>query len=434
MSQELDRRFFDAIRSGVEERGMPAFSETMSNAQIWALVNHIRELQHSAYRQGGGAPKEQGGVYQTTHADYKVETVVASGVRTPWSVDFLPTGELLIADRPGALHVFKDGKTLSGVAGVPRVVDRGQGGLMDVAVHPDFAKNGWIFLSFSAAADRGSGNFTRIVRATLKLDGGAWTLADQKNLFDVKQEHFVSSTLHFGCRIVFDPADSNLIYFCIGERGQARKAQDLSLPNGKVYRIKVDGTTPSDNPFVSQSNAYGQIWSYGHRNPQGLCFDLDGNLWLTEHGPRGGDELNLIKKGRNYGWPLVSYGIEYSGAPLSVPWPELVSAAKSENIAMPTYRWMPSSAACGLDVVRPGPKGEAFPKWRGDLLSGGLAGQSIDRVRVKVNPDGSSTVVEVEEILFGMGRVRDVVCGPEGAVYIALNDPMKVIRLAPAKP
>lgn len=434
MSQDVDRRFFDAIKSGVEEKGMPAFSETMSNAQMWALVNHIRELQQRAHRQGGGGPREQGGMYRSTHADYTIETVVSSGISIPWSVDFLPSGEMLIADRPGAMRLWKDGKLSGAVQGVPKVVHRGQGGLMDVAVHPDFAKNNWVFLSFAAAADRGSGNFTRIVRGTLKPDGGEWALADLVTVFDVKQEHFVNSTLHFGCRIVFDPADSNVLFFCIGERGQGRKAQDLALPNGKIYRIKVDGAVPSDNPFVGQSNAYAQIWSYGHRNPQGMCFDLNGNLWATEHGPRGGDELNLITKGRNYGWPLVSFGIEYSGAPLGVPWPELEPAAKAENIAMPTYRWMPSSAACGLDVVRPGPRGEAFPKWKGDLVSGGLAGQSVDRLRVKVSPDGSSTVMEVEEILLGQGRVRDVVCGPEGAVYIVLNDPDKVVRLVPAKP
>ncbi len=433
MSQDLDRRFFDTIKGGLEVKGMPPFGETLTNPQIWALVNHIRALQHNAYRSTGGKPKATNGVYSSLHGDYTLETVIASDLDTPWSVDFLPTGEMLITERAGSLRIFRNGKLSTPVSGLPTVLSRGQGGLMDVAVHPDFAKNGWIFLSFTVAAPSGSANFTKLVRGKLTLADDAWAWTDQQTLFEAKPEHYVNSDIHFGCRIVFDPKDSNLLYFCIGERGQGKKAQDVTLPNGKVFRIKIDGSIPADNPFAKQPDAYGQIWSFGHRNPQGLCFDLAGNLWDTEHGPRGGDELNLILKGRNYGWPLVSYGIEYSGAPLSAPWPDLVPAAKDKNIAMPTYRWLPSCAACGLDVVRPGAKGEAFPKWKGDLVAGGLAGTNVDRIRVKVNADGTSSVLEREELLLEKGRVRDVVCGPDGSIYVVLNDPDQVARLVPAK-
>jgi len=434
MSQDLDRRFFDAIKSGIETKGMPAFGETLSTAQMWALVNHIRALQHNAYRDNGGGPKEQGGIYRSTHAKYKLETVVGGGLETPWSVDFLPTGEMLVTERPGSLRVFRNGKLSEPVGGLPKVYGRGQGGLMDVAVHPEYPKNGWVFLAFSDADESGKGNFTKVVRGRIKPAGNTWSWVDEKTIFEARPAHYVNSDLHFGCRIVFDPKDPSLLYFCIGERGQGKTAQDLTLPSGKIFRVKTDGSIPTDNPFVSQQGAYGQIWSFGHRNPQGLCFDLDGNLWETEHGPRGGDELNLIKKGRNYGWPIVSFGIEYSGAPRAAPWPDLVPEAKGKDIAMPTYRWLPSSAACGLDVVRPGPKGEAFPQWKGDLLSGGLAGNNVERLRVKVNADGTTGLVEREELLFGKGRVRDVVSGPDGSIYVVLNDPHKVIRLVPATP
>lgn len=432
MSQDLDRRFFDSIKAGVPDMGMPAFGETLSNAQMWGLVNHIRALQHNANREAGNVPKEKKGVYESSLAKYKLETVIDSGLDTPWSVDFLPTGDFLVTERPGTLRIFHEGKLSEPVSDIPKVFSRGQGGLMDVAVDPQYDKNGWIYIAFSDQNDKTPGSFTKLVRGKLKAERGGFAFVDQKTIFEAKPEHYSGSAIHFGCRIVFDPKDPTLLYFCIGERGNGVRAQDLSFPNGKVYRIKTDGSIPADNPFAKQAGAYGQIWSFGHRNPQGMCFDLDGNLWETEHGPRGGDELNLIQKGRNYGWPLVSFGIEYSGAPHSAPWPDLVPEAKDKNIVMPTYRWLPSCAACGLDVVRPGKKGEAFPQWKGDLVAGGLAGNNVDRIRVKVNADGSSSLVEREEILLGKGRVRDVVCGPDGSIYVVLNDPHKVVRIVPA--
>jgi aldose sugar dehydrogenase len=431
-NQDLDRRFFDATKNGIEGTAMPGFGATMSDQQVWALVNHVRHLQHAAYREVGGRPMEARGAVSTKHHKYKMETLVSRGLDTPWSVDFLPTGEMLITERDGDLRVWSNGKLSKAVASTPKVLNKGQGGLMDVAVHPDYAKNGLVFLSFSdAAKDKPSNGMTKVVRGKLKATGDEWIWTDQFTVFEAKQEHYVRSDIHFGCRIVFDPKDSNILYFCIGERGMGMPAQNLGLPHGKIHRVTIDGQTPRDNPIVGKGDTYETIWSFGHRNPQGMVFDLEGNLWDTEHGPRGGDELNLIRKGRNYGWPLVSYGIEYSGAALSVPWPEMVPAVRGTEIVLPAHRWIPSTAACGLDVVRPGPKGEAFPGWKGDLLSGGLAGQSIDRVRMKVNADGSTQVVEHEEILFEKGRVRDVVCGPEGAIYVVLNDPHHVVRLVP---
>lgn len=432
MAPELDRKYFDAIKNGLPGTGMEAFGQTYSDAEIWAVVAYLREMQYKAHRQRVGSvkPNREGVIRAKDHA-YKVERVITSGLRVPWAVDFLPDGRMLVTERPGTLRVHSTGKPggqlSEPVADIPQVRDAGQGGLLDVAVHPEYEKNGWIFLAYSHPI--GDRSFTRIVRGKLAESDGKLRWTDEKVIFEAKPSDYIhGGGVHFGCRIVFDPKDPSTLFFCIGERGQGDLAQNLEKPNGKVYRMKVDGTVPQDNPFVDRSKSYPAIWSYGHRNPQGMAFDLEGNLWVTEHGPRGGDELNLVMPGRNYGWPVVSFGYNYNGSPRSVPWPKVPATAtdpvKPDAMVMPVYRWLPSIAACGLDVAR----GDAFPKWNGDLFAGGLAGQIVHRLRVK---DGK--VVEQEEIIQGMGRVRDVVCAPDGTIYVVLNDPNHVLRLAPTQ-
>lgn len=432
MDQSLDKRFYDAIKDGHKDGGMPGFGDVMQERQMWSLVVYIRELQLRNHRQelqatdaqksGGGVPRVEKNVYQAKDHAFKVEDVVSGGLAVPWSVDFLPSGEMLVAERQGRLRIAKNGNLGVAIKGVPVVRNRGQGGLMDVAVHPNFEKNKWVYLSFSdpkKKEDRDNAlGMTKIVRGRIK--NGVWT--DEQVIFEAKEKDYLETDLHFGCRIVFaepTPDGKRYLYFAIGERGRQDHAQDLKRPNGKIYRLFDDGKVPQDNPFVGQKDVYEGIWSYGHRNPQGLALGTDGLLWDTEHGPRGGDEVNLIEKGKNYGWPLVSFGVNYSGSPFKTPWPEA-----SQEIAMPVYRWLPSTGACGLDVSR----GEGFAKWKGDLIAGGLAGENVDRLRIK---DGK--LVEREELLYGMGRVRDVVCGPDGNVYVVLNAPDKVIRLTPVK-
>lgn len=435
-SIDLDRRFFDSIKNGVPEQAMPGFGETLSDKQIWGLVVHLRELQERDRRRKQGSPKPDGsGVFASTHAKYKVETVVPGGVDVPWSVDFLPvregeaSGRMLVTGRGGDLRVHSTGRVggrLSGpVKGTPGVRDRGQGGLMDVAVHPEFAANGWVYLAYSEELRRDgrSAGMTTVVRGKLKEAGGGasmeWT--DQELIFRAKEEHFTPGDLHFGCRIVFSEKQADgrrHVFFCIGERGRMETAPDLTRPSGKVHRLWDDGKTPEDNPFIGREGAYPSIWSYGHRNPQGLAFDLEGVLWDTEHGPRGGDEVNRIERGANYGWPGVSFGINYSDAPFATPW------SSDRGVVMPVFHWTPSIGACGLDVAR----GPMFAGWKGDLLAGGLSGANVDRLRVR---DGK--VVEREELLHGRGRVRDVVCGPDGSVYVVLNDPDRVVRIVEAE-
>ncbi len=433
--QDHDRPFYDAIRSEKVHAGQ-AFLKSLEEKEAWGLVVQIRELQARALRKAEGSPKAADGVYTSKYAAYKVETVIDSGVEIPWAVDFLPDGRMLVTERPGTLRLHSTGKpggTLSApVTGLPKILHFGQGGLMDVAVHPEFEKNGWIYLGYADAREGSTGraapNMTRIIRGHIKDVDGKPTWTDNQDIWKAEDKHYLPSGLHFGNRIVFQKAppgskSAYYVYWTIGERGSGAHAQDLTRPNGKVHRLFDDGQLPDDNPFVTKADAVKSIWSYGHRNPQGLVFDLAGNLWDTEHGPRGGDELNLIQKGGNYGWPIVAFSINYSGEALTVPWTADGKTSDGATIIMPVYRWLPSIAACGLDVVR----NDAFPAWKGDLVAGGLAGAVVDRVRVK---DGK--LVETEELLQGMGRVRDVVTAPDGTIYVVLNDPDHIIRIVPA--
>jgi aldose sugar dehydrogenase len=417
--QKNDRPFFDAIKNGVPDMGMDAYGTTMTDEQIWSLVVHIREMQAGALRAANGSPKATNGVYPSKHVPYRIETVVeeGKGLKTPWSMDWLPDGRMLVANRPGAMYVSNKGVLGPEVKGLPETVEIGQGGLMDVAVHPDCAKNGWIYLAFTdPKKDEARSGMTKIVRGKLKFEGDQATWTGQQTIYEADQKHYTRAGIHFGSRIVFD--GKGHVFFVVGERGSNMGAQSLENPWGKIHRVNEDGTIPSDNPFVSNASAIKSIWSYGHRNPQGLVLDLDGLLWDTEHGPRGGDEVNRIEKGANYGWPVVCFGIDYSDAPFRLPWPKA-----DQKINMPVFRWMPSIGACGLDVVR----GDVFPQWKGDLVAGGLSGANVDRFRMK---DGQ--LVEREELVHGMGRVREVTVGPEGAIYIALNQPDKIIRLVRA--
>lgn len=470
-----DRKFFEAIRNGVPDTAMGAFggpNGPLNDAEVWSLVVHVRELQERARREQEPAPHKRAekGVIASQHAKYRIETVVERGVRTPWAVDWLPpknrasSGDIssyamLITERSGALRVQTGGKLSEPVKGVPEVFAMGQGGLMDVCVDPDYAENGWVYLSYSDPTPEGapqSTSMTAIVRGKLERVGDTWSFTDMQTLWKSQLKHYQTGPLHFGSRIVIsEPINEGpdkgrrYLYFCLGERGRGDLSQDLKRPNGKVHRIFTDGTVPVDNPFKDSAEAYATAWSFGHRNPQGMVMDDKGRLWVTEHGPRGGDELNLVLKGKNYGWPLVTFGINYNDMPWNTPWPDVATSpfgsqrdrqafrstaaeVEGRNIEMPVYVWLPSIAACGLSVGAGGPAGEAFPGWKGDLFAGGLAGEVVERIRVS-NGDGEVRVLEREEVVRGMGRVRDVVTGPEGAIYVVLNGPDKVVRLSPVK-
>jgi glucose/arabinose dehydrogenase len=326
----------------------------------------------------------------------------------------------LVTEKSGQLRFLTKDGTLDPevIRDTPPVIEHGQGGLMEVAPHPDFERNGWVYLGFSDGTreKRADGKeevrcITAMVRGRIK--GHQWT--DQEWIYRADSKFRSGAGVHFGTRIVFD---KGYIYFVVGERGGMMEAQSLSRPNGKIHRLHDDGRVPADNPFVKTADALPSIWSYGHRNPQGLVMDpRDGSLYATEHGPRGGDELNRIQRGANYGWPVITYGMNYDGTPM-------VGITAKEGMEQPLVYWVPSIAACGLDVYA----GERFPKWKNDFFAGGLAAQEIRRIRIV-----DQKVVSQEIVLKNIGRVRDVAAGPDGLIYVVLNGPDRIVRLVPAE-
>jgi glucose/arabinose dehydrogenase len=405
-----DEQVFRNTMHGIPTLGMPAFEDALSEAEVHGLVAYLRELE-ARQTVAPPPPPPAGDVVETELHTYRIETV-AEGLDVPWGLAWLPDGRALLTERPGRLRMLVDGQLHPDpIRDTPAVLSFGQGGLMDVALDPDFANNGWVYLAYShgLAGERRQA-MTRIVRG--RVVDHAWT--DQQVLWQAEAEHYSRAGVHFGSRIAFD--GKGHLFFSIGDRGAQNQAQELNRPNGKVHRIRTDGSIPSDNPFVDHPGAVKSIYSYGNRNPQGLVFVHDtGKLWSTEHGPRGGDELNLIEAGLNYGWPVITYGINYNGTPIT-------DLTEKPGMEQPVIDWTPSIAVCGLDVYR----GDAFPEWRGDLLVGALAYQEVRRVRL----DGRRAA-EQEVILKGRGRVRDVTVGPDGFIYVALNSPDKLIRLVP---
>jgi aldose sugar dehydrogenase len=403
------------ISDGALEKGMPAFHSLMSDADVRAMVIFIRE-QRANYRRQRATQTIPGGAIATQEHSYRIETV-AEGLATPWSIAFLSDGRALVTEKPGRLRVIAGGKLQSAaIRGTPAVRDGGQGGLLEVAAHPDYAKNGWIYLAYSDPAKDQDGkevSLTTIVRGRIK--DGAWV--DQESIWRAPLELYrPGGGVHYGCRIAFDGA--GYLYFSHGDRGRQQEAQDLTRPNGKIHRIHDDGRIPADNPFVNTPGAFPSIWTYGNRNPQGLDFDpRTGLLWETEHGPRGGDELNLVKRGINYGWPVITYGMNYDGSPITAD-------TAREGMEQPVTYWVPSIAVCGIDFY----EGTLFPKWTGNLFVSALAQQELRRLVIE-----GDKVVSQEVVLKDIGRLRDVQCAPDGSIWVAVNDPGSIIRLVPAK-
>ncbi|MCK8778480.1 PQQ-dependent sugar dehydrogenase [Rhizobium sp. NTR19] len=326
--------------------------------------------------------------------------VVADNLPHLWSMEFLPDGRMLVTAKAGAMHIIgKDGKAGPLIGGVPKVLARGQGGLLDVALAPDFETSGMIFFSFSE--DREDGNGTSVASAKLVPDeAGGGKLEDVKVIF--RQMPSYDGNNHFGSRLVFGP--QNELYVTVGERSDPEprvQAQDLSSGLGKVFRIDMDGKALPDNPFVGQNDALPEIWSLGHRNMQAATLDGQGRLWTVEHGPRGGDELNRPEPGKNYGWPEVTYGLEYSGKAVGEG---ITQNAQTEQ---PVYYWDPVIAPSGMAYY----DADAIPEWKGAFLVGGLVSQGV----VVIHMDGDK--VKYEERVPLEARIRDVKVGPDGAVY-----------------
>jgi glucose/arabinose dehydrogenase len=337
--------------------------------------------------------------------------VFASGLSHPWGIGFLPDGGMLVTERDGLLRVISQfGEVSDPVGGVPEVWARGQGGLLDVAVAPDFAESGRIYLSYAEPGDGGAG--TAVMSAALVQSDDIWALEDASVIF--RMNHHTGRGQHFGSRIVIAP-DGNL-WITLGERGEMDRAQDPFDLAGGVVRIAPDGSIPADNPFADGKKGNPAFWSIGHRNPQGAALSPEGELWTVEHGAMGGDEINKPEAGKNYGWPVITYGVNYNGAQIGV-------GTAAEGYEQPVYYWDPSIAPSGLDFY----EGDMFPEWNGDLLVGALKYQMLVRLDME---DGR--VVDEERLFEGVfGRIRDVEAGPDGAIYLLTDeDDGQVIRIA----
>jgi len=365
---------------------------------------------------------------------FKVVTV-AEGLRNPWSMAWLPNGDMLVTERVGTLRIIRGGKLLpTEVPGVPPVRAQGQGGMQEVAVHPNFAQNHYIYLSYAKPRNDNKEGTTALTRAKLEGD----KLVDAKEIFEAKAWNDAPG--HFGARIQFD--GQGHLFMSVGDRMaglfprrpdgamdpnlEGHPAQSLASHQGKILRLNEDGTVPNDNPFVGRAGALPEIWSMGHRNPQGLFFDrATGTLWETEHGPQGGDELNVIEKGKNYGWPVIGYGVNYTLGT------EIHASRNKEGMEQPKAFFVPSIGISGLMMYT----GDQFPNWKGNLFTGGMAGNYRQLVRFSIN---GNVVTNRESLLPREYRIRDVRQGPDGFIYIAVDNqfpgqPSNIVRLEPNK-
>ncbi|GGG58106.1 PQQ-dependent sugar dehydrogenase [Bizionia arctica] len=333
--------------------------------------------------------------------------VVVSELNIPWGFTFLPDNSILITEKKGELIHFKDGKKTL-IEGLPEIDVRGQGGLMDIELHPNYTKNGWIYFSYASPEGEGKGSNTAILRA--KLDGNK--LVSKEIIYKASPNS--TGGHHFGSRIVFDKA--GYLFFTIGERGdEETNPQDLTRDCGKVYRLYDDGSIPEDNPFYKTPSAKKAIFSYGNRNPQGMKVHPEtGEIWTHEHGPKGGDEINIIKSGKNYGWPKVSYGVNYSGT-------KITDYTSLPGMEPPIHYWVPSIAPSGMAFI----SSEKYPGWKGDLLVGSLKFQYVSRCILKDN-----SVISEEKLLEGLGRVRSIEQGPDGYMYVGIEN-LGIVKLLP---
>jgi glucose/arabinose dehydrogenase len=408
-------------------RGNPA----AGMQQIWQLVGYLRTQGANAKPRPTYVPDPDGQEIKTEKQTVTLE-VVAREIETPWGLAFLPDGRLLVTERAGRLRIIpKDTSgTVVTVTGTPKVWERQDAGMFDVEVHPQYAKNGWIYLSYAepipnytppsppaegaapAAPAPGRGgrgpqtpsipSMTTIVRGKIGKDN-IWT--DQQVIFRAPLELFTTDNSHFGSRFTFDRQGH--LFYTIGERGVPANAQDLSTPTGKIHRVNDDGSVPKDNPFVNRAGALPTIWSYGHRNPQGLAWDPAGKLWESEHGPQGGDEINVIERGRNYGWGVITMGVQPGIAKRSEP-----------GMEQPIVYYTPTIAPSGMTFYT----GSRYPTWKGHLFVSALAGQQLRRLEVK------DRQVTAQEVLFNQfGRVHDVIQGPDGLLYVTLQLPGQVM-------
>ncbi|TVR77113.1 MAG: PQQ-dependent sugar dehydrogenase [Chitinophagaceae bacterium] len=348
--------------------------------------------------------------FEESDEDIFVIDTLLTGLQNPWGIEFLNEKEVLITERSGILSLYNmESEEKIILQNLPsNLTEVGQGGLLDIKKHPEYESNGWLY--FTYAAQKSGGYVTELTRA--RLSGNQ--LTDSELLFSANNP--LNAGQHFGSRITFD--FDGYLYFTIGDRGRKHDAQDLSNHSGTVIRLNDDGSIPADNPFVGEENKKDEIWSYGHRNQQGMItHPVTGKIWTHEHGPRGGDEVNIIEKGVNYGWPLVTFGVNYNGTPVGD------GDTTLPGIPRPVLHWTPSIAPCGMAFVH----NSKFEQWNGSILSGALAGQHLNRIEIN-----GENVINEERLMNGFARFRDIEQGPDGYIYIVTESPGLFIRLRPS--
>jgi aldose sugar dehydrogenase len=402
-----EQDIYKSIEVGYSDFGMPGYADTLTADEMKNLSKYIyHKLELGKMEKEGLRQKE--GFYVTENLNIRPDTVI-KGLNVPWGMAFLPDGDMLVNEREGKMLRFRNGTLVTEIKGLPEIHADGQGGLMDIRLHPDYASNGWIYFAYTGRNARTpEGWNTSIMRARLKDN----TLVEKQLLFEAIPS--LTSNYHFGCKITFD--GKGHLFFGVGERGTMMKVMDLTNDWGKIHRLNEDGSIPKDNPYVNTPGARPSIWSYGHRNPQGLVISpFDGILWESEHGPKGGDELNLIEPGKNYGWPEITFGINYNGKIIS---PDTAKAGMEQPV---TY-WIPSFAPCGMTFVT----SDKYKNWKGNILMGSLRFRNLVRVEL------SGRKVKHQEVLLNnIGRMRNVEMSPDGSIYVAVESPGMIIKLIP---
>jgi glucose/arabinose dehydrogenase len=400
-----------SITNGYNDQGMPTWKGILSPEEINQLADLIVENLKTV-DQYKFANKPSSNKFNSEGMKIVLDTI-ATGFDSPWGFAQLPSNDYLITDRSGSLYLVdqKQHKTL--IKNTPAVMSKSQGGLLDIVLHPNYSTNGWVYMSYSKFKKEGSVTLTStaIIRGKIKNN----EFVEAQEIFEAAP--YTKTFYHFGSRIAFDK--KGYLFFSVGERGMEKEfPQETNNDNGKIHRLNDDGSVPKDNPFVGKDSEkfHHSIYSYGQRNPQGLTLNPStGAIFETEHGPRGGDELNIIQAGKNYGWPVISYGINYDGKPIT-------AISKKEGMEQPINYWIPSIAPSGLAFVT----GDKYPAWKGNLMIGSLRFNYMNRCVIKDNK-----VIAQEKVLLNIGRMRNVKMGLDGYLYVGVENPGMVFRLRP---
>ena len=401
------------VKHGIAAVGMPPFGFVLSEREIRDVTDLILSKQNAEPGSQAKIPPE----IETELNTLNIEVLVSEGLDIPWAIEFVDERRALVSERPGGLRWIVDGKLdPRPIEGLPNTWYFQDAGMLDIALHPNYEDNGWIYIAnghpIGDPMDRQVPAMLQIIRG--RIENYQWV--DQEIIFAAHLDDYTVSSVHFGCRILFDK--EGYLYFSTGDKGVPEDAQNLFSGQGKIHRLHDDGSFPVDNPFYNHPTRYKGIYTYGNRNPQGIAQHPDtGEIWAAEHGPMGGDELNVVRPGLNHGWPIATYGTNHDGTIIS-------DKTEYPGVTSPIHYWVPSIAICPIEFV----SGDLFPEWENDLLVGALKYREIRRLVIE-----DQKVVKEETLLKGYGRVRDLKFGPDGALYALLNNPDQLIRITPKR-